>query len=468
MRESNRQSSTIFWATLPFSVLRVLRSIFSILFTTMTQVHYTIIILFLSGCNALIPPLTQTTLNNIIKSPRIPPKTTLFQLPQKQQTQANPEQQQQPFLARAYSRALRVAIRLGTLFGPIDGLVVHCEATSNRNVVLGRISSLRIDFGRLSSPFLKTRDFQFIGNDLELGFGPLLLLLTPFLILWRRKVLSLMLCLVLAPRLLKRKQEKISVATYRLGLSGEDLSSPNTLLRIAIHRAMDHLLRNSVVGILAGSALAVAKVQSTTTNLKVMAQEDQMAQLASALDDNSTKVMLKRVTIGENGRLLVNAVATFPDPSSGTTSQLDFVVRLTLSPIDEDLMKIATAAANAINNKQQQDRLTLQPNGCGIMVANAELKASFDTLGGPLEIFGKPIPDLWIPVVSGGLAYSFGSRHRVLSVESIPSQDRLDVCGAIYFNGDAPMLKKNAFGIWKTPFSGPSLPPPRRPALPGR
>jgi hypothetical protein len=436
----------------------------------MTQVLYTIVILLLSRCSAFITPHSHRISTAIAKSPSSPPKTALFQSSQKQQQHANPEPQQQPLLARAYSRALRVAIHLGTLFGPIDGLAVHCDAASNQNVALGKISSLRINFDRLSSPFLKTRDFQFVGKDLELGFAPFLLLLSPFLIVWRRKVLPIMLCLVLGPRLLKRKQEKISVATYRLGLSGEDVSSPNTLLRIVIHRAMDHLLRNSVIGVLAGSALAAAKVQSATTPLN--SQEDQMAKLASALDENSTKFELKRVTIGESGRLLLDAVANFPDPSSGATSRLDFVVRLTLSPLDEDLVKIATAAETASNIKQQQGLIKSQPDGCGIMVTNAELKASFDTMGAmgaPLEIFGKPIPDLWIPVVSGGLAYSFGSRHRVVSVGSTPSQDRLDLCGAIYFNGDAPMLKKNAFGMWKTPFSGPSLPPPpRRPALPGR
>lgn len=420
----------------------------------MTRVHFALVIILLSGCNALLPRLHCSTSTSSIRLPKSPPKTVLFQLSQKQQ-QANLEQHQQPLLARAYSRALRVAIHLGTLFGKIDGFDVHCEASSSRNVALGKISSLRIEFDRLSCPFLKTRDFQFVGNDLELGFGPLLLLLTPFLVIWRRKVLPLMLCLVLGPRLLKRKPKNISVATYRLGLSGEDLSSPNTLLRMAIHRSMDHLLRNSVVGtILAGSA--AAKVQKTTT--------EQMSELASALDENSTKLEMNQVTVGENGRLVLDAVANFPDPSSGNRSRLDFVVRLSLSPLDEELMRITSIAETPNSNTVK----LVQPNGCGIMVTNAELKASFNrnTMGVPLEIFGKQIPDLWIPVVSGGLAFNFGSRHRVVSIESVPSQDRLDVCGALYFNGDAPMLKKNTFGIWKAPFDGPSLPPPKRPVLP--
>ena len=421
-----------------------------------------VIILFLSESNALIPPLPHTS--------SVGSSTTLFQLPQQQQQQPNNENQ--PLLARVYSRAIRTVIRCGTLFGPIEGLDVHCEASSNRNVALGRISSLRVGLDRFSSPFLKTRDFQFVGTDLELGFGPMLLLLTPCLFVWTNKVSKLMLCLVLGPRLMKRKQEKkLSVATYRLGLSGEDLSCPNTLTRMAIHRAMDHLLRNSVVGVLAETALAAAKVQSTTADPRLMTQEEQMSKLAAALDEKSTELELKRVTVGENGRLLLDAVAAFPDASSGTTNRLDVVVRVTLSPLDEDFIMPATTTgiASNTNEQQQQVRSNILPDGCGIMVTNAELKASFnkDTMMGiPLEIFGKPIPDLWIPVMSGGLAYPFGSRHRVVSVKSTPSQDRMEVCGAIYFNGDAPMLKNNAFGIWKASFSGPSLPPPRRPNLP--
>jgi hypothetical protein len=440
----------------------------------MTRFHLAIVILFLSGCNALLPlpPLRRSNSihNNIIHYPRSPLKSVLFQ----QQQQANPDQQQQqqqrqrqrqqPLLARAYSKALRVAIRLGTLFGTIDGLTVTCEADSNINVVTGKISSIKMDVDRINSPLLKTKDFQLVGTDLELGFGPLLLLLTPFLLVSTRQVLSLMLCLVLGPRLFKSNKPKpISVATYRLGLTGEDLSAPNTLLRMIIHRSMDYLLRNSVVGtILAGSA--AAKVQST--------QQEQMSELASALDENSTKLEMNRVSVGDNGRLVLDAVANFPDPSSGSRSRLDFVVRLSLSPLDDDLMSIAsTAAGQTASTVQQQQQQLPTPDGCGIMVTNAELKASFnkDTMGVPLEIFGKPIPDLWIPVVSGGLAYSFGRRHRVVSIESDPSQDRLDICGALYFNGDAPIQKKNAFGIWKNPFSGPSLPPPKqpkRPALP--
>jgi hypothetical protein len=436
------------------------------------------VLLFIPTSNALLPSPHNTRYASRANTPNTSSgttirhlKTTLFDLPQLQQ-QANSNQPKPPILARAFSRALRVAIRCGTLFGSIDGLSVQCEASSNRNVALGRISSLRVEFGRLSCAFLKTRDFQLAGKDLELGFAPLLLLLAPFLFVWRKRVLPLMLCLVLGPRLFKSKQKTISVATYRLGISGDDLSSHSTLLSWAVNRAMNHLLRNSVVGMMVESALATSKAQATgtATDPRLMTPEEQMTKLAAALEQSSTQLELKKVSIGEKGRLVLDAVAIFPD-ASGNISRLDFVVRMTLGPLDTQYLMMSSEAQQALTKRLS--------NGCGIMVSDAEIKASFtkDTMGMPLQIFGKPIPDLWIPVMSGGLALPFGGRHQVLSVESTPSQDRMDLCGAIYFGGDAPMQKPNAFGKWTVPFritgssgDGPSLlpPPPRRPSLPGR
>jgi hypothetical protein len=446
--------------------------------TNLRRLHYSVLLfiprshaLLSSPHNARYASRTHTPARSAstgtIRSLRL--KTTLFDLPQLQE-QTNTDQPEPPILARAFSRALRVAIRCGSLFGSIDGLSVRCEASSNRNVALGRISSLQVEFGRLSCALLKTRDFQLTGKDLELGFGPLLLLLVPFLFLWRKRVLPLMLCLVLGPRLFKSKKKTISAATYRLGLSGEDLSSRNTLLCWAVNRAMNHLLRNSVVGMLVESALAASKEQAAgiATDPKVMTPEEQMIKLAAALEQSSTQLELKKVSIGVRGRLVLDAVAIFPD--GGNTSRLDFVVRMTLGPLDTQYL---------ISSSEPKQALTKRLSyGCGIMVSNAEIKAAFnkDTMGMPLQIFGKPIPDLWIPVMSGGLALPFGGRHQVLSVESTPSQDRMDLCGAIYFGGDAPMQKPNAFGKWTVPFritgssgDAPSLqpPPPIRPSLPG-
>jgi hypothetical protein len=430
---------------------------------------------------------TTTTSNRPLKRTTIP-ALVLFQLKlpaELPRTHQPNHDEDQPLLARAYSRALSAALRCGTLFGTMDGLVVRCEASSNRSVALGRISSLRIAFDRLSSPLLKTRDFQLVGDDLELGLKPLLLLTTPFLLLvWgTRRTLSFLLCLLVVPRLLRKagvrkEAKKVSVVTYRLGLSGEDLSYPNTLLRMAVSRAMDHLLRNSVLGVLTESALAAVKAQTkaatgTDTNADRMpTPEEQMAQLATALDDggSTTKIELQRARIGDNGRILLDAVAAFPDPSSGTTSRLDIVVRLALSPLDEDLILQTTTSTTSSYNDPPDRASILRPNGCGIMASNAELKASFnkETMGMPLEIFGKPIPDLWIPVVSGGVAFPLGYRHRVVSVETRPSQDRMDVCGELYFNGDAPIQrKKNPWDFLAGSGGGSSPPPPKRPALPG-
>lgn len=136
------------------------------------------------------------------------------------------------------------------------------------------------------------------------------------------------------------------------------------------------------------------------------------------------------------------------------------------------IFSITTTKTTTTTDSTQKQTQKIQMNhGCGVMVTNAEIKASFNketTMGLPLTIFGKPIPDFWIPVVSGGLVYPFGNRHRVLSIQTNPKEDRIDICGAIYFNGDAPPLRKNIFGMVRN--KGPPLlpPPPRRfPALPG-
>jgi hypothetical protein len=414
-------------------------------------------------------------------------------------TRSEPYSDQQPLLARAYSRALRAAIRCGTLFGQIDGLNIDCKASSNLDAALGRISSLQINFDRLVSPFLTTRDFSLVGDDLELGLGPLLLLTTPLLTIllltsssWRRNMLPLLLGGLFLRSISKGQQDEdkknLSMARYRLGITGEDISQPNSLLRMALSRAMDHLLRNSLVGVLAESAMAVQKVQANSSNTRASAlvpatPEEQTAKLTAALNESATQLKLNRVTIGDNGRLLLDAVASFPDPNQATTStsstngastfsQLDFVVRLTLSPLDEDLIQREPTTTGTTTSNEPP-----RPNGCGIMVSNAELKATFnrDTMGSSIiELFGKPIPDLWIPVVSGGMALPFGRQHRVVAVESISSQDRLDLCGEIYFTGQAPVLKKkNAFGLLKNmlgrsslPSPPPPPPPQKRPALP--
>jgi hypothetical protein len=219
------------------------------------------------------------------------------------------------------------------------------------------------------------------------------------------------------------------------------------------------------------SALAASKEQATgmTTDPRLMTPEEQMAKLVAALEQSSTQLELKKVSIGAKGRLVLDAEAIFPD-GAGNISRLDFVVRMTLGPLDTQYLMMSSEPQQALTKRIS--------NGCGIMVSNAEIKASFnkDTMGIPLQIFGKQIPDLWIPVMSGGLTLPFGGRHQVLSVESTPSRDRMDLCGALYFGGDAPKQKPNAFGKWTVPFritgssgDGPSLlpPPPRRPLLPG-
>ena len=89
------------------------------------------------------------------------------------------------------------------------------------------------------------------------------------------------------------------------------------------------------------------------------------------------------------------------------------------------------------DRKRQKKPKTKRAKGCGLMITDAELRASF----GASSFLGVniQIPDVWVPVVSPGLAVKFGSRHRVTAVEtSRDADDQLDICGAIYFTEDAP------------------------------
>jgi len=380
----------------------------------------------------------------------------------------------QPLLARSLTKAVTVALRCGVWcsFGKMGGLAVDWEASSNRNVALGRIDSLQIQWDCLSSPLVSTQDFQLIGKQLELGVVPMLILSSPillFTILRSRRFFLLSTLLLLAQSRRGRsrrrnidKSQKNTVATYRLGLSNDDLTRPkSSLLRFALRGAMDYLLRNSVVGALTESALAAAKVQQQNSGrqLEVKSPEDQMVQLVAALEENSTKLELQKVTMGDKGRLLLDAVAVFPDLSTGSSSRLEFCVRFAIRPLDEERITVTRSS----NNDELQERR--QPDGaCGIMATNAELKVSLNkgTLGVPLAIFGRPIPDLWIPVGGDGIAFSFGRRHRVVSIETSSILQRIDVCGELHFNADAP-IKENA--SWNFPFmdgknTQPSLPPP--------
>ena len=259
--------------------------------------------------------------------------------------------------------------------GGVEGLRVRVAAASNRAVVRGSLRELSLELDRLSSPLLgrTTRGFTLRGEDLELGGRPALLLASPALallalvlnplLLRRTGLLGLLLSpLVLLPSLLyvmtmapprwwpppflrnkseqeqEQEQEKgkkgtkgggaaqrNNVATYRLALSGDDLCVPGTLCRAALRKAMEDLLRNSVLGVAVTAASAAIKVAAASEEgakagaASPSSPEEQATELLAALEAGGDSVSFELLSVGvaEGGRLTVHGAATFANSEGG-------------------------------------------------------------------------------------------------------------------------------------------------------
>jgi hypothetical protein len=105
------------------------------------------------------------------------------------------------------------------------------------------------------------------------------------------------------------------------------------------------------------NAMTVAgQLTGTATDPRLMTPEEQTAKLASALDEQSSNLVypirlleLKKVSIGERGRrscFVLDAGAIFQD-ASGNISRLDFVVRMTLGPLDTQYLMMSIVASHS-------------------------------------------------------------------------------------------------------------------------
>jgi len=273
------------------------------------------------------------------------------------------------------------------------GLRSSCRTSS-----IGQLDEFSLECNGFRGPLLSAQSFSLRGNSLKLGLRPILIFGVPTLALlssvrsvfsgdWLWGCVSLAfnwawwffaLCpLFLAAPLPWGIGGSPCSLSYSYSLSSDSFKR-SPLLRLALKLVLGTVLRGS----LAGAALATAA-------------GDLDGKLVEATGFDVVDVSI------ESGQLLTNIRATFPDEAK---SKLDFVLR----------SRIASGAG-----------------GKSVSVLDPAVKASF----GGIQVFGRTVPDIWVPIVSGA-ALNLGDIHRVTSV--VTRGDVIQVRGNLFVNSQAP------------------------------
>jgi len=176
-----------------------------------------------------------------------------------------------PRLASAYGQLLGLSLRVFAGGVAAEGLRVGCEATSNRDLLAGKVDRLSVKFDSMKGPWLTlSRGFEVEGENLHLGSRPALLLLGPLLLpLVARLVLQsgkgvlglLTTCFAVilawvailnAPiqtttTSARGNRRKSSMLIYRLTVASTDIAA-SFILRRPLRMIVAKLLRSSLVG----------------------------------------------------------------------------------------------------------------------------------------------------------------------------------------------------------------------------
>eukprot|EP00613_Pedinella_sp_CCMP2098_P026697 CAMPEP_0171699508 /NCGR_PEP_ID=MMETSP0991-20121206/10016_1 /TAXON_ID=483369 /ORGANISM="non described non described, Strain CCMP2098" /LENGTH=237 /DNA_ID=CAMNT_0012288621 /DNA_START=158 /DNA_END=869 /DNA_ORIENTATION=- len=177
-----------------------------------------------------------------------------------------------PRLASAYGQLLGLSLRVFAGGVAAEGLRVGCEATSNRDLLAGKVDRLSVKFDSMKGPWLTlSRGFEVEGENLHLGSRPALLLLfgpavvatVARLVLQSGKgVLGLLttcfavilawVAILNAPiqtttTSARGNRRKSSMLIYRLTVASTDIAA-SFILRRPLRMIVAKLLRSSLVG----------------------------------------------------------------------------------------------------------------------------------------------------------------------------------------------------------------------------
>lgn len=364
-----------------------------------------------------------------------------------------------PLLASALETMIRWTIKC-VLFRQCATLAVGIGATSNRELLRGRVSALSISARDCAFRFnfLSLKRWDVTGNDLRLGYLPLLLPFLPYAAWRARRMIWLALCSASLLNILgypldlrsrfratkelvyRRLGARPSTINYSLAVTEDDIAQ-SMALKFWLQGVLRALVENSVVGaaavfgdaakeldaeigtrqrntqagqrgvpLLPSSSImgtGTAKIASSSAISPSLSsgsrdQSEQQGLLTSALL-SATSFELKGASLSQ-GRIVLNAEAVMPmeEGSGKQQNPLSFTIRAKIAPT-----RVVDEQQQPVENGRLQPQQEF--NALGFTSPECRVNTSALTSG---SILRRIIPDVvWVPF-GLGVAVPFGALYR--------------------------------------------------------
>ena len=370
----------------------------------------------------------------------------------------------QPRLCSAVGVGLNVMTRSILCFpSSSKDFSIQVTAASNRQVLLGNLQSISINVQNSQSPLLNVDKFQLQGSNIQLGWTPLLITLSPFIIkilrppifklltaFWLWKIIQRnrqlanndaasasavnkankpqaadMSSSSLTSRLRKLLGGQPCQLDYVLVLTNDDLQS--SLLRRVTKAILQSLMENSVLktAAIAGDAAQILQDSSMDEKTGQLVLKESNFRLTKLLAATSFEFK-EPPTFTQDGHLVMSSQAVLPDETTAQSgreqevekpdsrSKLDFVLRTKIRGNDVWLPE-------------------LEGRQHGLEFSSPEIRFDMKAISLPSLVGNFLPPILWLPVGSG-VGIPLGQRHRIRQVKI--SDGKCQLNGQVKLFGD--------------------------------
>ena len=344
------------------------------------------------------------------------------------------------------------------LLSKCSSLTVYMNAASNRDILKGNINKLSVSARNCIFRFklLSFRRLDVNGQNLQLGYLPLLLPMLPFF-LWsvrryiRRAIITIFLLQItgyfdsdyVSKQIgsVKRRLHRFvgsprpANVNYSMAIASSDIEN-SLLLRFWLRNILQSLVQNSVVGAVA--ALEDAAQQSIEAEGRRMrnktpllpgsvaasnipSQQDQQQQQQQGLTSallSATSFELKSVGFMDE-RVVFDAKAVLPKDENGVSSSLQFCIRAKLAPT------MVLETGNDTQQLQQQQDSQEICNALGFI--SPECRLTTNPVYAPILLLKNLIPNLipeylWLPF-GMGVAVPLGKNCQVYRADVTDAND---------------------------------------------